>query len=71
MLDKTKIGRLGIWTNIHADSYAGQIKLAQQVEHLGYGAIWVPDPVAKDPFVSLSLLAKETDKLFLATGIWS
>lgn len=69
MLDKTKIGRLGIWINIYADSYTGQIELVQQVENLGYGAIWVPDLVEKDPFVSLSLLAKETDKLFLATGI--
>lgn len=68
-MSKPNIAKFGVWTNIYAYSYAGQIELAQQAEAHGYGAIWIPDMVSKDPFVSLALMANETDKIYLATGI--
>ena len=63
------IGKLGVWANIYTDSYPDQIRLAQQIERWGYSTLWVPDPLHKDPFVSLSIIAPQTDSLFLATGI--
>lgn len=63
------IGKLGIWANIYTDSYPDQIRLAQQIERWGYSTLWVPDPLQKDPFVSLAVIAPETSELYLATGI--
>ncbi|MFA5632559.1 MAG: TIGR03620 family F420-dependent LLM class oxidoreductase [Porticoccaceae bacterium] len=68
-MDTQKIGKLGVWANIYTDSHPEQIRLAQQIERWGYSTLWVPDPLQQDPFVSLSVIAPETDKLFLATGI--
>jgi len=63
------IGKFGVWANIYNDTYPDQIRLAQQIERWGYSALWVPDPLQQDPFVSLTVVAPETDNLFLATGI--
>jgi probable F420-dependent oxidoreductase len=68
-MDTKNIGKLGLWANIYVDDFPGQINLAQRVEELGYSALWVPDGMTKDPFVSLAAMAVNTDKLFLATGI--
>jgi probable F420-dependent oxidoreductase len=54
---------------IDAHSYRECIELAQQAESLGYGALWIPEAFGRDPFVMLSVLARETNKLALATGI--
>ena len=66
---KPDIGKLGFWGIIYGDTYADQVRLAQRVEKWGYSAIWVPDTLGSDPFVSLTLMARETSDLYLATGI--
>ena len=63
------IGKLGVWGFLDACSYTQCIDLAQNVERLGYSTIWVPEGFGRDPFVTISLLARETEQLFLATGI--
>lgn len=68
-MDKTDIPRLGIWTWLDSYSYGECIEFAQSAERLGYGAVWIPEAVGRDPFVTLSVLAGETDNLYLATGI--
>ena len=68
-MTKPDLGRLGIWTWLEAYPYQDCIALAQQLEQLGYGALWVPEAFGRDPFVLLTLLARETTKLKLATGI--
>lgn len=68
-MTKHNIGKLGFWGIIYGDTYADQIRLAQQVEAWGYSAIWVPDTLGKDPFVSLAAMAPATSDLLLATGI--
>lgn len=68
-MTKPSISKIGIWTDIQACPVEEQIKFAQKAEKHGFGAIWIPDIVAKDSFVTLAVLAHETDSIHLATGI--
>ena len=63
------IGKLGVWGFLDACDYKQCIELAQTVEQLGYSTLWVPEAFGRDPFVTITLLAGETEKLYLATGI--
>ena len=38
---------------------------------MGYGAVWVPEAVLREPFASTALLLSATKKIVLATGIAS
>ena len=69
MAYKDTIGRLGIWSWMDSINYPEVTEFAQQVESMGYGALWVPEAVGRDPFVSLSVIAQATTSLHLATGI--
>lgn len=68
-MDKHSIGKLGIWTWLDNYDYPSSFAFAQKAEKLGYGAIWIPEAVGRDPFVSLSALAMQTNSIYLATGI--
>ncbi len=68
MTDST-LGPLGIWTWLDGLSYPDAIEFARLCEELGYGTLWVPEAVGRDPFVLLAVLATETRSLRLATGI--
>jgi len=68
-MDKPDLGRLGVWTWLEAYTHGDCVDLAQRLERQGYGALWVPEAFGRDPFVLLTLLARETTKLKLATGI--
>lgn len=68
-MNKPDIARLGIWTWLDSYNYKECVDFAQQAENHGYGAVWIPEAVGRDPFVTLSVLARETDTLHLATGI--
>lgn len=63
------IGRLGIWTSLDSISLAEAAECAVAVEQMGYGALWMPEAVGRDPFVVIAHLAAVTDRLMLATGI--
>ncbi len=65
----SEIGKLGLWAWLDASSYPQCIALAQSAEKSGYSALWVPEAFGRDPFVMLSVLARETSQLGLATGI--
>jgi probable F420-dependent oxidoreductase len=62
-------GKLGIWFAHNAMSLADSVAFAQQVEAAGYGALWVPEAIGREPFVHLAYLASKTSSLVLATGI--
>ena len=40
-----------------------------KIEALGYGALWLPEAVGRDPFVTIAFLGAHTTKLGFATGI--
>ena len=63
------IGKLGIWSSMDSGSFAEAASFAAAIEGMGYGALWMPEAVGRDPFVMLTHLAGATSTLFLATGI--
>jgi probable F420-dependent oxidoreductase len=45
--------------------------LAAELDALGYGAIWLPEAMGRDPMVHATLLLDATERIVLATGIAS
>jgi probable F420-dependent oxidoreductase len=64
-----EIGKLGIWFSHNAMSLTDSVAFAQKVESCGYGALWVPEAIGREPLVHLAYLASQTSTLVLATGI--
>jgi probable F420-dependent oxidoreductase len=67
-----QLGRTGLWT-YHLDLLPAPAarEAVQELEALGYGAIWVPEAVNREPFVNSALLLGATERLVVATGIAS
>ncbi len=66
------LGPVGIWTGMLDQVPPAQAaELAAEAEELGYGAIWIPEAVGRDPFVMAALLLQGTTELKVATGIAS
>ena len=64
------LGRVGIWTGLlDLVPSSRAIELAAEVEEMGYGAIWIPEAVGRDPFVAAALLLQGTSSIKVATGI--
>jgi probable F420-dependent oxidoreductase len=64
-----QLGKLGVWTWLDAFSTEEAAAFAARVEAWGYGALWVPEAVGREPFSLLGYLAAKTRSLVLATGI--
>ena len=62
-------GKLGVWYFFDGVSAADTAVAAKRIEALGYGTLWLPETVGKDPTVSAAWLLANTEKLNLATGI--
>jgi probable F420-dependent oxidoreductase len=64
------LGRVGIWTSVlDAVSSDEAKRIARYLEELGFSALWIPETVGRDPFVTAALLLSATSELKLATGI--
>lgn len=63
------IGRLGIWTGRFWSDRAAATLAAQELERLGYGAIWIPNRAEIFDFAGELLHA--TERIVVATGIAS
>jgi len=68
-MEVERLGRLGVWTWMDTLPAPEAAELAQRIEGWGYGALWVPEAVGRDPFAFLGFLASHTDRLVLCTGI--
>jgi len=68
---RERIGRLGVWAPTDMLSVGDAVALARLLEELGYGTLWVPETMGRDPFVHLAHLGAHTHGLHLATGIAS
>jgi probable F420-dependent oxidoreductase len=65
-----KLGRIGIWTNtLDLQPAIKAQAAAQELERLGYAAIWVPESVRREAFSNAALLLAATSRIVLATGI--
>jgi probable F420-dependent oxidoreductase len=65
------LGRIGVWGHLDTLSIDEARDYARRVEALGYGSLWVPETVGREPFTFLGLLAGETSRLVLGTSIVS
>src|SRR4051812_21135433 len=71
-MDRASLGKVGIWTSaLDAQPAARAVEVAAELETLGYGAIWLPEAVLRDPFVHATLLLGGTTRMNVATGIAS
>jgi probable F420-dependent oxidoreductase len=71
-MSKINLGRVGLWTaDFDLQPMAKAQEAIAQVEGMGFGTVWVPEAVLREPFASTSLLLSATKNLILATGIAS
>ena len=66
-----QIGRLGVWTWLDAFTAPEAAAFAKRLEEWGYGTLWIPEAVGRDPFSLIGYLAAQTESLVFATGIAS
>ncbi len=66
------IGRVGIWTwTLDSQPMAASQEAVAELESLGFGCVWIPEAVGREPFASAALLLSATKKIVVATGIAS
>lgn len=71
--ERFELGRLGVWGHLDSLDVRDARSYARRVEELGFGTLWVPETVGREPFALLGLLAGATTDLNLGTsivGIW-
>ena len=67
-----ELGPVGVWTfHLDLEPVARAREIAAEFEALGYGAIWIPEAMGRDPMVHATLLLDATERIVLATGIAS
>jgi len=66
---RDRIGRLGVWAPTDGMTSPEAVAFARLLEELGYGALWLPETMGRDPFVHIAHLADHTTSLVFATGI--
>ncbi|HEX6139019.1 MAG TPA: TIGR03620 family F420-dependent LLM class oxidoreductase [Candidatus Limnocylindria bacterium] len=71
LLEHQPLGRLGAWGHLDSLPIAEARAYARRVDELGFGTLWVPETVGREPFALLGLLAGETSSLRLGTSIVS
>jgi probable F420-dependent oxidoreductase len=70
---KAQLGRVGIWSMDLRRGHPPElvVEVAQEIEALGYGALWLPAGVDDSIFGIFDKVLAATEKLVLATGIVS
>lgn len=64
------LGPLGIWSfHLDVQPMARAQQTAAELEDLGFGALWVPEAVAREAFSNTALLLAATARMTVATGI--
>jgi len=66
-----ELGPIGVWGHLDSLPVDRLRTFARRVEELGYGALWMPETVGREPFTILGLLAGETHHMRLGTSIVS
>jgi probable F420-dependent oxidoreductase len=63
------VAKLGAWVLINEFAAPEAAGLAQRLEDLGYGHLWIPEAFGRDPMIGASWLLANTTRLQVATGI--
>jgi probable F420-dependent oxidoreductase len=66
-----ELGRIGVWGHLDSLPIDAARAYAARADELGYGALWVPETVGREPFTLLGLLAGSTRRIVLGTSIVS
>jgi probable F420-dependent oxidoreductase len=66
---RERIGTLGVWAHTDGMAVADAAAFAARVQALGYGALWLPETMGRDPFAHIAHLAGTAESLVFATGI--
>ena len=66
-----ELGPIGAWGHLDSLPVDRLRAFARRVEELGYGTLWMPETVGREPFTALGLLAGETHRMRLGTSIVS
>jgi probable F420-dependent oxidoreductase len=66
-----ELGRIGAWSHLDTLSAADVRAWARRVDELGFGTLWVPETVGREPLTLLGMLSGETSRIKLGTSIVS
>lgn len=66
------LGPLGIWSyQLDVQPMSRAQDAAAELDDMGFGALWVPEAIAREPFANAALLLSATARMTVATGIAS
>jgi probable F420-dependent oxidoreductase len=69
------VGGVGLWTfQLDLQPAAKARELAAEIEQQGWGALWIPEAVGREPLTHAALLLDATKQMVVATGVanvWS
>lgn len=66
------IGRVGIWQGVLDAHPASKVKeVVAELDEAGWPTLWIPETVARDPFVAAAMMLEASSNMNLATGIAS
>ena len=64
------VGRVGIWTaQLDLQPAARAREAAAELDELGFGALWVPEAVGREPISHAAVLLDATERLVVASGV--
>ena len=64
-----ELGKIGVWFFTDRLTAGDAAAAAQRIEGLGYGALWIPETMGRNPFAHAAWLLANTEALIVATGI--
>ena len=66
------LGRIGLWTfQLDLQPMSRAQEVIGELEELGYGTVWIPEAVGREPFANAALLLAGGRSIRVATGIAS
>ena len=69
---KPDLGRIGLWSGSLDGVPGAKVRdVVQEIEGLGFGTLWYPETVGREPFVNAMMILSATNRLKAATGIAS
>jgi len=64
------VGRVGIWTaQLDLRPAARARGAAAELDELGFGALWIPEAVGREPISHAAVLLGATERIVVATGV--
>src|SRR5258708_36233012 len=64
------LGRIGVWLGPMAFLSTPDLRRAvTEIEEMGFGAIWIGEHLARDPFAAAAIMLEATRHITVATGI--